>query len=56
MPWEVWNCSNTIKSIVICASYSEYGAIETSRDEIFIGISFELHVGLGGHIKLGFVL
>ena len=54
MPWEVYNCPNTEISTVLLFFNSKSFGNEKSKNGVFIGISAELYVIGGVHIKIGF--
>ena len=57
VPWEVWNCKNTTKEISFGIADDNNLGFDTSNpasDEGFIGLDFDLHFVVGGHIKIGF--
>lgn len=55
-PWEVYNCPQTLKD-PLQFSFPLLKPIEgTLSDSLFIGISIEGHVGVGGHITIGWDL
>jgi hypothetical protein len=54
MPWEIWDCPNTSKDILLGLDYADLGNVEKSEDTFFLGLSLDFHFIIGGHIKLGF--
>lgn len=54
MPQDIWNCESTYKGFDVGIKYNDYYSAETPGDEMFVGFSYEKHIGLGGHIKFGY--
>ena len=54
MPWEIWSCPSTAKSILFVGNHNQFDIEESLAEETFIGISLEAHLGVGGHVKIGF--
>ena len=53
-PWNIYNCPKTKKDpIQITIPFVKPIEGDLSNDELFIGISSEVHLGVGGHFKLG---
>ena len=54
-PFDVYDCEHTEYSYSIYGQHdSSNSSAEVSKESVFIGLSFDLHVGVGGHIKVGF--
>lgn len=60
MPSEVWHDENTLKTTTIGFHKEIVGNVnkdsELSNDGIFIGVSFEAFLVVGGRIKIGFIV
>ena len=58
IPWQVIDCENTKKSILVGTKYKEWFGTsqDVFDDNIFIGIDIDLHIVVGGLLKLGFDL
>ncbi len=53
-PWNIYSCPKTKKDpIQVAIPFVKPIEGDLSNDELFIGISSELHLGVGGHFKLG---
>lgn len=53
MYWDVWDCEHTTLYEGTSAKRSNK-TFEITNNESFIGITYEKHIGLGGHIKIGY--
>lgn len=55
MPHEVWNCKNTERNAILSLTREDL-AVESTipSDTIFVGISIEAFVIVGGNLKIGF--
>lgn len=55
LPWEVYDCEYTNwEGIQFHYKRNNYFDSQASKDGIFIGVAFDYHIGIGGHIKIGF--
>ena len=56
-PFDVYDCNYTDYSYSINGQHHSSNSNSVVRKEsVFIGLSFDFHVGVGGHIKVGFNL
>ena len=53
MPWDVWNCNYTSKNIGLGLEKNDISG-EINNNNAFVGFSYEKHLLIGGHVKIGY--
>lgn len=53
--WQIWDCENTEKDVTIGFKQKNFIGEKSviKEDEEFVGIDASVHIGIGGHIKIG---